>query len=77
MTKKLIPIVIAFLLGAAVASFGKVSAEPQPPWDRDLVRQLVNTLEAQQRILEGTLRQEEQQARALHELVRAAGRCAR
>ena len=69
-------LLIAVGLGVAVANFSRASAEPQPAWDRDLSRQLLQTQEKQQSALEAIARSQEQAARALQELVRATERTA-
>jgi hypothetical protein len=58
---KLYPILIAFLLSLMAASLGRVSAEPRPAFDRDLAERF--------------LRAQEQQARSLADLARAAQKC--
>lgn len=75
--RKVLPLLFAAVSGMAVASLGRVAAEPQPAWDRDLTRQLLQTQERQQSALEAMARSHEQAARALQELVRATEACRR
>lgn len=75
-SRDLLPILAAAAVGAVVANLGHAVAEPQPPWDRDMSRQVVRALEAQQQALENAARSQEQQARALNDISRALGRAA-
>lgn len=79
MNVRILSLIAAAAVGALLGHLGQAAAEPQPAWDRELSRQLLRALEAQQQALENSARSEEQQARALHELSRAleraAGKC--
>jgi hypothetical protein len=75
-TRNVVSLLIAAGAGVAIASLGRAAAEPQPAWDRDLSRQLLQTQEKQQNALEAMARSQEQEARALQELVRATERMA-
>jgi hypothetical protein len=74
--RSLFPLAAAAALGAVIANLGHAVAEPQPAWDRDLSRQMLRVLEAQQQALETSARSQEQQARALHDIRRAVARAA-
>lgn len=75
-TRALFTVLAAAALGAVLANLGHAVAEPQPAWDRDLSRQMLRALEAQQQALETSARSQEQQARALHDISRAIERAA-
>jgi hypothetical protein len=72
--RSIFPLVAAALLGAVLANLGQAVAEPQPAWDRDLSRQMLRALEAQQQALENSARSQEHQARALQDISRAIER---
>lgn len=74
--RSLLPVLAAAIVGAVLANLGHAVAEPQPPWDRDMSRQVLRSLEAQQQALENSARSQEQQARALHDISRAIERAA-
>lgn len=74
--RSLLPVLAAAVLGAVLTNLGQAAAEPQPAWDRDLSRQVLRALEAQQRALEASARSQEQQARALQDVGRAIARAA-
>jgi hypothetical protein len=67
----------AALAGAALANLTTVSAEPQPAWDNDLVRQLVRAQQGQEKALEALVRSSEQQTRAAEQQTRALENIAR
>lgn len=75
-TRTVFLLLAAAALGALLANLGRAVAEPQPAWDRDLSRQMLRALDAQQQALENSARSQEQQARALHEISRAIERAA-
>lgn len=74
--RSLLPVLAAAALGAVLANLGHAVAEPQPAWDRELSRQMLRSLEAQEKALEQSARFQEQQARALHDISRAIERAA-
>jgi hypothetical protein len=74
--RALLPILAAAAVGAVLANLGHAVAEPQGAWDRDMSRQMLRSLEAQQQALENSARSQEQQARALQDISRAIGRAA-
>lgn len=74
--RSLLALAAAAVVGAAIANLGRAAAEPLPPWDRDLTRQLIRAQEGQREALEANLRLQEQQVRALGELSRAVERAA-
>ena len=73
-TRNYLPILAAAAVGAVIANLGHAVAEPQPAWDRDISRQMLRSLEAQQQALENSARSQEQQARALQGIQRAIER---
>jgi len=64
-------------VGASVATLNHASADPQPAWDREAVRELVRAEQGQQKALEELVRTEEHQARALQDITRQLERCTR
>jgi len=76
MSRPVFLLLAAAVVGAVLANLGRAVAEPQPAWDREMVRQLIRAQDGQRDALEASVKMQEQQARALQELARTLERAA-